>query len=126
MAQQMRAALLRSPRRHLTHRPSTPTGAALRLSALAAAIVRLHEEGSCPETWRPEPFGREVSTVLGQLIPIGSATTLASSYAREGRRLGTEAPGALPAAGLPGLEVADPIDVAYALRWLELDAAPTG
>jgi hypothetical protein len=123
MAQQMRAALLRSPRRRLTHRPSTPAGAALRLSALAAAIVRLHEEGRCPEAWRPEPFGREVSTVLGQLIPICSATTLASSYAREGRRLATAAPLAHPPAGLPGPEVADPIDVAYALRWLELDGA---
>jgi len=124
MAQQIEAVILRSPRRRLTHRPSTPTGAALRLSALAAVIVRLHEEGRCPEAWRPEPFGREVSAVLGQLVPIGSVATLASSYAREGRRLSTPAPLAHPPAGLPGPEVADPIDVAYALRWLALDAAP--
>jgi len=119
-------SLPRSPRRSLTHRPSTPVGAALRLAALAATIVRLHEEGRCPESWRPESFGREVSTVLGQLVPIRSASTLASSYAREGHRLSAPMAGPDPWAGAGRPEVADAIDVAYALRWLELDAAHAG
>jgi hypothetical protein len=112
--------LPRSPRRRLRHRPITSTGAELRLAALAAAIMRLHEEGRCPAGWRVEPFGREVSAVLGQLVPIRSAAMLASSYAREGRRLATHAPRSSGAVDVAHPDGGDAIDVAYALRWLEL------
>jgi hypothetical protein len=119
--------LPRSPRRRLRHRPITSTGAELRLAALAAAIMRLHEEGRCPAGWRVEPFGREVSAVLGQLVPIRSAATLASSYAREGRRLSTVPPAPSTAAvDVTHPDVGDAIDVAYALRWLELGEVPAG
>ncbi len=119
MANLATAALPRSPRRRLTHRPGTPRGATLRLSALAAAIARLHEEGREPEAWQARPADGEVAAVLAHLVPIQSRTALAASYAREGRRL---LAGAQPSGR--ALEPVDALDVAYALRWIELaDAA---
>lgn len=116
MAQTSIASLPRSPRRHLTHRPGTPRGAILRLSALAAAIARLHEEAREPEAWQARSADRDVTAILDHLVPIQSRTALAASYAREGHRLlaGSQRPGR-------ALEPVDALDLAYALRWIELD-----
>ena len=57
----------------------------------------------------------EVATVLAHLVPIRSRGALAASYAREGRRLTADL---VPDSRPSGL--VDAIDVAYALRWLQL------
>ena len=122
MAHRTLAQLPRSPRRPLTHRPATPAGAALRLEALAGAIEQAFRDGRLPDGWQAVAFQREVSTVLGHLGKIGSRTSLASSYARESRRVELWAPRAHAAATAapPPVALCDPLDVAYALRLLEI------
>ncbi len=67
-----------------------------------------------------QPADDDVSTILGHLVPIRSRAALAASYAREGRRLLGPAPTAGPGDGGPGGAV-DALDLAYALRWIELE-----
>lgn len=114
MAQPSIALLPRSPRRHLTHRPGTSRGAILRLHALAATITRMQSEGRGPDALLADD-DIEVATVLEHLVPIRSRGALAASYAREGRRLTAVH---LSQPRTPG--PVDAIDVAYALRWLQL------
>ena len=87
----------------------------LRLSALAAALGRIADEGR-PPSWGVGPDDRDVTVVLEHLVPIRTRAALAHSYAREGRRL-------LAAAAQPHAsgETIDALDLAYALRWLQLD-----
>ncbi len=61
--------------------------------------------------WRSAGFGREVDAIRAQLGPIGLRDTLAASFSREAARR-TSMHGAS----------ASPLDIAYAVRWLELDA----
>jgi hypothetical protein len=119
------AALPRSPRRSLTHRPATPIGAALRIEALAGAIEQAFTEGRLPDGWQSVAFQREVSAVLGHLGMIGSRASLASSYSRENRRVDLWAPrpAAVVEAATPPHTLCDPLDVAYALRFIELGGA---
>jgi hypothetical protein len=56
------------------------------------------------------PFGREVELVRRHLAPIRSRVVLAASFGREAFHVDS--------AGPP--EVAGPVTVAYAIRWLEL------
>lgn len=86
----------------------------LRLSALAAALDRL-DEGRPPASWLVHPSDGDVETVLAHLVPIGSRSALAASYAREGRRLLAGVHGPARSA-----DVVDAIDLAYALRWVQL------
>jgi hypothetical protein len=121
------AALPRSPRRSLTHRPATPIGAALRLEALTGAIERALTDGRLPDGWQAVAFQREVSVVLGHLGMIGSRSALVSSYARESRRMHLWAPrtsAVVESAAPPADLLCDPLDVAYALRFIELEPAP--
>ncbi len=123
------AALPRSPRRALTHRPATSLGASLRLEALARAIERVHTEGRFPDSWRSVAFQQEVGDVLGHLVAIASHTALASSYTRESRRVTASAldqGAAHDAVAEPPDALCDALDVAYALRFIEIehDARP--
>ena len=78
-------------------------------------------DGLRPAAWLPAD-DPEVETVLAHLGPIRSRGSLAASYAREGRRLTAGLQRDAQAAG-----VIDAIDVAYALRWLQLgEPAPAG
>jgi hypothetical protein len=116
------ASLPRSSRRRLTHRAGTPRGAILRLSALAGALGRIRDDGGRPAAWGVQPTDDDVVTILAHLVPIRTRAALAASYAREGRRLldGVRQP-ASP--GQPAAEPVDAIDLAYALRWIELEDA---
>jgi hypothetical protein len=115
------AQLPRSPRRSLTHRPATPLGAALRLEALAGAIERALTDGRLPDGWQAVTFQREVSDVLGHLGMIASRASLASSYARESRRVDLWATRSIVVEPPPPDTLCDPLDVAYALRFIELE-----
>jgi hypothetical protein len=81
-----------------------------------------------PAGWRSERFACSVDSVRRQLAPIRTLTALADSYARESRHisgpchaLAFEAPRG-PASGLPA---GSPVEVAYLMRWIELDRGRT-
>jgi hypothetical protein len=66
-------------------------------------------------SWGEPTFAREVAAVRRQLSPVTSRRGLASSYGREAFRFRTDdrdGPGAVPRI--------HPVEVAYAIRWLEL------
>lgn len=73
-----------------------------RLSAAAVCLQHMLDdpEGLMPR-WRTRGFVRCVERVRVDLRPIGSHAALAESYGREASRH-------------------DPLETAYALRWLEL------
>jgi hypothetical protein len=73
-----------------------------RLSAAAVCLQRMLDDpdGVMPR-WRTRGFVRCVERVRLDLQPIGSHAALAESYGREASRQ-------------------DPLETAYALRWLEL------
>ncbi len=80
------------------------------LSLRAAELLRAVETGTVPPPWRVPGFGREVDEIRAQLGPIELRGTLAASFSREaGLRM-----------ALRGAAAA-PLDLAYAVRWLELD-----
>ena len=81
------------------------------LSLRAADLVRAVETGTVVPRWRSAGFGREVDAIRAQLGPIALRATLAASFSREAVRR-TAVHGA----------AATPLDLAYAVRWLELDA----
>jgi hypothetical protein len=80
------------------------------LSRRAAELLRAVETGTVAPRWRMPGFGREVDEIRAQLGPIELRGPLAASFSREaGLRL-----------ALHGAAAA-PLDLAYAVRWLELD-----
>ncbi len=87
----------------------------LRLSTLAAAMLLIDEEGRRPPSWLARPSDSDVETVLTHLVPIRTRSALAASYAREGRRLLAGVHGPARSA-----DAVDEIDLAYALRWVQL------
>jgi len=93
-----------------------PSSDALRRHAaqLAAALAGT---GGTSERWHVPRFAREVARVRRHLQPIWSHEALAESYGRESFRLRTSLAEAHGAATLAG----SPVEVAYALRWLELE-----
>lgn len=86
-----------------------------RHAALLAAA--LGSTGRTSERWRVPRFAREVARVRRHLQPIWSQEALAESYGRESFRLRTSLTEAHRAQTLAG----SPVEVAYALRWLELE-----
>lgn len=104
-----RRRLLRLRRAAATEgEPATST-----LSMRAAELLRAVETGAVAPLWRRMGFGRQVDEIRAQLGPIELRGTLAASFAREaGRRQAVHGAAAAP------------LDLAYAVRWLELD--PTG
>ena len=105
---------LAASRRHRLRRAAAcsdePTASVLALRA--AELLRAVETGAVAPGWRRPGFGSAVDEIRAQLGPIRRREALAASFAREAaRRL------ADPAAA------AAPLDLAYAVRWLELHPA---
>ena len=81
------------------------------LALRAAELLRAVETGAVAPLWRRPGFGRVVDEIRAQLGPIEGRGTLAASFGREAaRRLAVQG-------------AAAPLDLAYAVRWLELDPA---
>lgn len=76
------------------------SGAGLSAAAVILECLLGDPEGMRP-IWRTRGFERLVEQARSHLLPIGSHAALAESYGREASRH-------------------DPLDTAYALRWLEL------
>ena len=82
------------------------------LTLRAVELLRAVETGAVAPGWRRPGFGLAIDTIRAQLGPIKLRGTLAASFEREAaRRLAVNAGAAVP------------LDLAYAVRWLELDAA---
>ncbi len=80
------------------------------LSLRAAELLRAVQTGTVVPQWRLPGFGREVDEIRTQLGPIELRATLAASFSREaGLRMAMHGAAAAP------------LDLAYAVRWLELD-----
>jgi hypothetical protein len=103
-------------RRHVRLRGAAPVDdepAASLLARRAAELLRAVETGAFAPRWRNPGFGRAVDEIRAQLAPIERRGTLAASFGREAvRRLADHG------------TASDPLDLAYAVRWLELD--PSG
>ncbi|HEX8938635.1 MAG TPA: hypothetical protein VF763_00610 [Candidatus Limnocylindrales bacterium] len=85
------------------------------LEGQAASLVRLLAVQ--PPTWADDGFRASVETVRAQLAPICSVETLDSSRSRESH--------ARPGSACASRSAHDrlvhcPVEVAYAVRWLEL------
>lgn len=87
------------------------------LAARAGEVLRIRA-GRVPARWRLAGFARSVDLVRDQLGPLRDRAMLADSFEREGARLAALRRLAADPA-LPPLPV-DPLEVAYAVRWLEL------
>jgi hypothetical protein len=87
---------------------------ASRLGLRAAELRRAVETGAVASGWRRPGFGRVVDEIRVQIAPIEQRDTLEGSFAREAARQ-------LAVRG--AVATATPLDLAYAVRWLELDPA---
>ena len=100
-------------RRRLRFRGTAPIDdepAAALLARCAAELLRALETGAVTPRWRCPGFGRVVDEIRAQLGPIERRGTLAASFEREAARRSAVHGAA-----------ADPLDLAYAVRWLELE-----
>jgi hypothetical protein len=103
----------RSRRRLLRLHRAAPVDddpAATMLSLRAAELLRAVQTGMVVPQWRLPGFGREVDAIRAQLAPIELRATLAASFSRE----------AVRRTAVHGTAAA-PLDLAYAVCWLELD-----
>jgi hypothetical protein len=103
-------------------RTPSPTTPARALAIEALAILRLaRRHDAHPDRWTAHPFVREVELIRLHLRPIRSRAVLAASFGREAFHgvpvLAFESPPERDARRSQG---AGPVQVAYALRWLEL------
>ena len=111
-------------RRPFGERSASPSPAR-ELAFRALVVLRRVRLASPPERWLQPGFGREVDLVRLHLAPVRSRAGLAASYGREAfnlavaaewpRRTATRRASTATLTALMG-----PVDVAYALRWLEL------
>jgi hypothetical protein len=99
-------------RQRLDARPA-PTSPSRELARRALDVLRRARQASPPERWLEPRFGREVDLVRLHLAPVRTRAGLASSFGREAFNVRMDEP--RPCAPSIG-----PVDVAYALRWLEL------
>ena len=91
-----------------------------RLDVHATVLARMMQRPDrAPQRWRAPGFARQVELVRSHLRPIQTRATLAMSYAREHFHVDPVGAPPEPAA----LMRRSATDVAYALRWLELDGA---
>jgi hypothetical protein len=78
-----------------------------------------------PAGWRSERFAAGVDSVRHQLAPIRTLASLADSYARESlHRSGPVLPATVeprPGCAAPWRLADSSLEVAYAMRWIELD-----
>lgn len=88
------------------------------LALHAAAVVRFLAGPHRPERWGMPGFAREVDRVRRQLAPILSREMLAASYARESLHMPGVARGGV--GPLRPTLAGSALEVAYAVRWLEL------
>lgn len=77
----------------------------------------LEQPTQVPDKWRNAPFARSVDLVRAHLQPISSHEMLARSYGREHFHMVAIA---VPVRA-PEVISRDATEVAYAVRWLELD-----
>lgn len=115
---------VRRPSRRPRPTVAPPPSAEHALAASAAEIVRAIAGGTVPFRWRLAGFARDVDLARRQLSPLHDRRMLVSSFERESARLAAlrrlaRDPSAPPAP-------LDPVEAAYAVRWLELagDGAP--
>lgn len=88
----------------------------LRAGALKCLLLR---SGGTPARWQTRQFGRIVALARMQLAPILDRALLAESFGREaGYRSAATIDDALAVLG------GSAVDVAYAVRWLELGGEP--
>ncbi len=92
--------------------PSSEDPLSSLLAMRATELLRAVETGAVVPRWRTAGFGRAVDQIRAQLAPIEGREMLAESFGREASLR-------LPGHGA----TADPLDLAYAVRWLELDPA---
>lgn len=89
-----------------------------RLQAHGILLARLlRSPARTPQRWRALGFARQVDLVRAHLRPIRSHESLAHSYGREHFHIQATGSATLDARGLLRRSA---IEVAYALRWLEL------
>lgn len=107
-------------------RPMTapPPSADHALAARAAELAAAFAAPAPPAGWDVDEFARDVDLVRRQLGPLRDRGMLAASYERESSRLAALRRMAADPAAPPS--PLDPVEAAYAIRWLELapGAAP--
>jgi hypothetical protein len=96
--------------------PEMDEGARLEVNAALIGRLIAVQDGRIVARWRRPGFGRSVDAVRRQLGPIRDRAALCASYGREAGR--ARRPGADHWIG-SGRSVA--LEVAYALRWSELE-----
>jgi len=106
----------RPPRRRRAVGP--PPSAERALAAHAAAIVRAIAADAVPLRWRLAGFARDVDLARRQLGPLRDRRMLVDSFERESTRLAALRRLALDPGAPPS--PLDPVEAAYAVRWLEL------
>jgi hypothetical protein len=101
-----------------------PPSAEHALAARAAELTAALAAPTPPSSWALAGFARDVDIVRRQLGPLHDRGMLVASYERESGRLATLRRLAADPTTPPS--PVDPIEAAYALRWLELapGAAP--
>jgi hypothetical protein len=94
------------------------------LASSAAEIVRSIAADTVPFRWRLAGFARDVDVARRQLGPLHDRRMLVSSFERESARLAALRRLACDPSAPPA--PLDPVEAAYAVRWLELadDGAP--
>jgi len=114
------------PRRPARRRPAVgpPPSADRALAAHAAKIVQAIAADAVPGRWRLAGFARDVDLARRQLGPLHDRRMLVASFERESARLAALRRLALDPSTPPA--PLDPVEAAYAVRWLELaeDGAP--
>lgn len=112
-----RPAPVRSPRRR---RPIAvpPPSAEQALASRAAEIVRSIAAGAVPSPWRLAGFAHAVDLARRQLRPLRDRRMLVVSFERESARIAALRRLPLDPSAPPA--PLDPVEAAYAVRWLEL------
>jgi hypothetical protein len=95
-----------------------PPSAEHALAARAAELTAALAAPAPPSSWALAGFARDVDLVRRQLGPLHDRGMLVASYERESSRLAALRRLAADPATPPS--PVDPIEAAYALRWLEL------
>jgi len=103
--------------------PPAPASPARELARRALDVLRRARLASPPERWLRPGFGREVDLVRLHLAPVRTRAALAGSFGREAFNIAADdrrAPWRSGNRSIAPAEAPSPVQVAYALRWLEL------
>ncbi len=85
----------------------------------ATVLASLHRRRSYPETWLARRFGQDVEAIRAHLTLLTSCQLLVDSFCRESAYLLVTRH--LTAEDAERVLSVSPVDVAYAIRWLELN-----